>query len=174
MLCSFLLVLSLFSVEARATTLKTSTNIHGSKDIKGMVLIESPKVGALLQLRGMVGKGRLIVRTDDFQTCVSVPIRLAAGYFGGLNLGIEEIEQIQLVIYSDEIIKELISGEEVISENYRVTDQSEEKLGDIQINSGLTLDYGFVLNPGEWSWSSLFGQDQIKVECGWLNHRVLE
>jgi hypothetical protein len=165
MLCSFLLVLSLFSVETRASTWKTSTNIHDSKDIKGMVLIESPKVGALLQLRGIVGKGRLIFRTDHSQICVSVPIRLAAGYFGGLNLGFEDIERVQLTIYSDDIMEELIRGEEIISEDYQVTNQREETLGDIQINSGLTLDYGFVLNPGEWSWASLFGWDKEKVDC---------
>lgn len=143
-------------------------------DIKGVVIIESPKTGTLLQLRGIAGRGMLIAREtftqqQDEAHCVSVPMRFAAGDFGGSTSGIRTAEPIQLMIYDDEVVQKLITGDEVVSEDYDITGQNEARLGDIKIISGLTLSYGFVLNPGEWSWLSMFGQAQDEVSCERLN-----
>lgn len=140
-----------------------------TSDVMGVVTIESPKVGTLLQLRGIAGKGRLTVRQEGVDTCLSSPIRLAAGDFGGSNIGIHSSGRIRLVIYSPEVADKLISGVEITSEDYKVTELSDEQLGDIKIGSGLSLNYGFVLNPGEWSWSSLFGRAKKTVNCELLS-----
>ena len=167
-LCSSLLVLLLFSIATSASVIKT-TNTHVSKEIKGVVYISSPHIGTLLHLRGIAGKGVLISRKKSTKqgdaACLSTPIRFAAGDFNGSNIGIHATEAIRLAIYSGKVMSKLMAGDEVVSKHFNITDQSEEKLGDINIESGLTLSYGFVLNPGEWSWASLLGTGQEKVDC---------
>ncbi|MBU2237081.1 MAG: hypothetical protein KJ609_08880, partial [Gammaproteobacteria bacterium] len=88
-----------------------------------------------------------------------------AGDFGGDSIGIQSVEPIRLLIYSDKVAEKLVRGDEVVSEDYVITDHSDAELGDIKIESGLTLSYGFVLNPGEWSWSSVFGWDREDIGC---------
>ncbi|MDE8601429.1 hypothetical protein M3I01_000605 [Marinomonas sp. RSW2] len=168
-LCSIWLFLSFFSAETMAL------DINASSEIKAVVYIASPKVGTLLQLRGIAGKGvlvsrevfgkQIIVKQQDNTHCVAAPIRFAAGDFGGSAIGIQSIDSIRLLIYSDKVANRLIAGDEIVSEDYDITDQSDARLGDIKIESGLTLSYGFVLNPGEWSWSSMFGLDKQQVTC---------
>ncbi|OPX56047.1 hypothetical protein SAMN02745127_00096 [Oceanospirillum multiglobuliferum] len=140
-------------------------NLSDSTNVKGVVYIASPKVGTLLQLRGIAGKGLLIVRQQNTERCMASPIKLAAGDFGGTSIAINTNTPIRLLIYSDEVVSKLRAGDEVVSESYKVTDQSEASLGDIKIKSGLTLSYGFVLNPGEWSWASFFGNEDKTVHC---------
>ncbi|WP_394182897.1 hypothetical protein [Marinomonas posidonica] len=176
MLCSILL-LFLVSACSRETTNADQNSMAFSDNIKAVVYIESPKVGTLLQLRGIAGKGVLIAKKDNRQeeqtTCVSSPIRFAAGDFNGDSIGIQSVEPIRLLIYSDKVTEKLIGGDEVVSEHYVITDQSKPQLGDIKIESGLTLSYGFVLNPGEWSWASVFGLDHDEVGCGLLKRLAL-
>ena len=175
MLCSILLLLSVSACSSEAKNTNES-NLAFSDDVKAVVYIESPKVGTLLQLRGIAGKGVLIAKKDNRQeeqtTCVSSPIRFAAGDFGGDSIGIDSVEPIRLLIYSNKVAERLIAGDEVVSEHYVITDQNDAGLGDIKIESGLTLSYGFVLNPGEWSWSSVFGLDHKDVNCS-LNSNAL-
>ncbi|UTV99958.1 hypothetical protein KDW99_02075 [Marinomonas rhizomae] len=168
MLCAILLLLS---ISACSSELESADKDHlaTTESLKAVVYIDSPKVGTLLQLRGIAGKGVLISkksnRQEDQATCVSAPIRLAAGDFSGDSIGIQSAEPIRLLIYSDKVAEKLIAGDEVVSEHYVITDQNDAGLGDIKIESGLTLSYGFVLNPGEWSWSSVFGLDHQDVNC---------
>jgi hypothetical protein len=142
------------------------SNQHPDVDeIKGMVYIASPTVGTLLQLRGIAGKGVLTIKQEGEENCLSFPVRLAAGDFGGSNIGVHPSGAIRLVIYSSDVANKLLSGDEIVSEKYDVTELSDLRHGDIKIESGLNLSYGFVLNPGEWFWSSLFGPDQKKAPC---------
>lgn len=168
MLCSILLLLSVSACSREAKNVDQS-NLAFSDSIKAVVYIESPKVGTLLQLRGIAGKGVLISRNNNRQeglvTCVSSPIRFAAGDFGGDSIGIQSIEPIRLLIYSNKVAEILLDGDEVVSEDHVITNHSDIELGDIKIESGLTLSYGFVLNPGEWSWSSVFGWDREDIGC---------
>ncbi|PYF82293.1 hypothetical protein DFP75_103119 [Marinomonas alcarazii] len=174
-LCSILLLLSVSACSREAKN-SDQSDFALSDNIKAVVYIESPKVGTLLQLRGIAGKGVLIAKKDNRQeelaACVSSPIRFAAGDFGGDSIGIDSVEPIRLLIYSNKVAERLIAGDEVVSEHYVITNQSDDQLGDIKIESGLTLSYGFVLNPGEWSWSSVFGLDHQDVNCS-LNSNAL-
>ncbi|KZN13097.1 hypothetical protein [Marinomonas sp. TW1] len=176
MLCSVLLLLSVSACSREAKTADQSS-LAFSDNLKAVVYIESPKVGTLLLLRGIAGKGVLIAKKDNRQedqaACISSPIRFAAGDFGGDSMGIQSVEPIRLLIYSDKVTKKLVEGDEVVSEHYVITDQSKAQLGDIKIESGLTLSYGFVLNPGEWSWASVFGLDHDEVDCGLLKRSAL-
>ena len=171
-LCSILLLLSLAAC-SNDTKSSVNSNQEWADGIKAVVYIESPKVGTLLQLRGIAGKGVIIVKNDKQSAgqtaCLSSPIRLAAGDFGGASIGIQTAKPIRLYIYSNKVKAELMAGDEVVSEDYVITDQTDPTHGDIKIESGLTLSYGFVLNPGEWSWSSVFGLDYVEEGCGLLN-----
>ena len=114
MLCSVLL-LFLVSACSREAKNTNESNLAFSDDVKAVVYIESPKVGTLLQLRGIAGKGVLIAKKDNRQeeqtTCVSSPIRFAAGDFNVNSIGIQSVETIRLLIYSDKIVEKLIAGE---------------------------------------------------------------
>lgn len=178
-LCSFIVLFTLSGCNSVSdASASDSSSFSQSDRVKGVVLIESPKMGSLLYLRGIAGKGVLTFKANasnvsgeelDKHQCLSTPIRFAAGDFSGSSIGINNVQSIRLLVYSDEIMDKLISGDEVVSKDYLVTVQKENSYGDIKIASGLTLNYDFVLNPGEWSWSSLLGLDQEKVNCQWLD-----
>ncbi|MCW8355613.1 MAG: hypothetical protein ACPGRG_12370 [Marinomonas sp.] len=175
MLCAIVLFLSLSACSNEADDIVGNSAIP-SNTVNAVVNIASPKAGMLMQLRGIAGKGELVIKEGREQTglnrCVASPIRFAAGDFNGNSIGIQSVETIRLLIYSDKIVEKLIAGEEIVSEDYVITDQNDDQLGDIKIESGLTLSYGFVLNPGEWSWSSVFGLDHHDVNCS-LNSNAL-
>lgn len=145
--------------------------------IKAVVHIESPKFANLLQLRGMVGKGHLIIKEseqlanqkiENTSWCTSLPIRLAAGgigYTSALQTPTSENSRIRLAIYSNDVVRKLKKGEEIVSEEYRVTRPIDDQLGDIRIQSGLESMDSFVLNPGEWSWFSMFRNEKQRVSC---------
>lgn len=138
-------------------------------EIKGVIYIDSPTIGSLLQLRGIVGKGAFITKREQTvsdEECLLTPIRLAAGDFEGSSVGVYSSKAIRLVIYSSEVANKLLSGKEIVSKNYDITTLIEHRAGDIKIASGLQPSYGFVLNPVEWSWSSLFGLSKKTIACG--------
>ncbi|MDB4838191.1 hypothetical protein OAH87_07000 [Marinomonas sp.] len=148
----------------------TGNNQTHLSDVKAVVTIESPKVGNLLQLRGIAGKGELVTKTED--VCLASSIKLAAGSFNGHSVGIHTGSPIKLSIYSEQVTKRLSEGDEILSDEYRITDQNDTELGDIKIESGLTLDDDFVLNPGEWSWGSVFSTGNKIMECDVLHSNI--
>ncbi|MBE3659140.1 hypothetical protein BOO92_21010 [Vibrio navarrensis] len=142
----------------------------------GIVYIPSPLVGTLLQLRGITGNGTIYGR--EISSCFEIPTRLAAGDFGGESIAINDSEAIELVIYSQDVMNILTAGNEVVSDHFRVSsdeltnqagDQSDAQNSDIQILTGLEASTGFVVNPGEWSWSSLFGVSRQPITCSGAN-----
>ncbi|WP_413700827.1 hypothetical protein ACLKMH_03135 [Psychromonas sp. KJ10-10] len=133
--------------------------------VVGVIIIDSTRMGNLLQLRGIVGKGVLVTKQDIKQACFVSRLRLVAGGFDGSNVSIHSSTPIQLNIYAQEIIDKLEAGVEIISKDYLIIDHVAEGVGDIQIVTGLGLNHGFVLNPGEWSWSTLFDEKKKEVIC---------
>lgn len=140
------------------------TALSEGKSPTGMIFIESPKRGTLVRLQGIVGRGELVANQSD-GTCVSVAIRIASGNFNGHGVGISGAESIHLVIHSKVITERLLAGEEVVSQHHTVGFRDAEPASDIQIASGLSVSDEFVLNPGEWSWTSLFGLAKTEVAC---------
>ncbi|RBO80258.1 hypothetical protein [Marinomonas aquiplantarum] len=165
MLCLFCTMTLLSACHSAEEELAEGT-VFGqiSTQVNALVVIPSPKVGTLFNLRGVAGKGQMIAQTSQHD-CVAMPIRFAAGDFGGTKVGIYDGQPIRLRIYQKDIAQRLLSGDEVTSEHYRVKAVGDGVLGDIQIESGLGLDYGFVLNPGEWSWGSILGLHKERVSC---------
>lgn len=133
-----------------------------SANALGLVVIESPKVGNLLSLRGIAGKGHFLqMVTAD--TCSKSLIRLAAGDFRGSNISIKKSEPIHLVIYSEALMQKIRNGDEISSEEY-LTSYVDEPHGDIAIIQGLEKSQSFILNPVEWSLFSLFSRKK-EVPC---------
>jgi len=165
-LCLFIVVLLLSGCGTPESSLKlTSTeDAFLSNDIKGIVIIEAPKIGSLLHLRGIAGKGELITNQDGSAQCASSSIKFVAGDFGGSSIGIETRKPIRLVIYSDDIINRLIQGDKVVSKHYEVTNQQDDHHGDIRIESGLASSYGFVLREDSDTWPSWLESTQ-KIHC---------
>ncbi|WP_127558229.1 hypothetical protein [Saccharospirillum alexandrii] len=130
----------------------------------GMIFIESPKRGRLVRLEGIVGKGELVARQND-GSCVSVAIRIASGNVNGQGVGISRAESIQLIIHSKAITESLLAGQEIFSSHHTVGYSDGVPVSDMQIANGLNITDEFVLNPGEWSWTSLFGLAKTEVTC---------
>ncbi|KJZ16188.1 hypothetical protein TW85_04025 [Marinomonas sp. S3726] len=134
-------------------------------DAIGVVFIDSTTTGSLLQLRGIFGKGILLTKNINKQTCIVSRLKLAAGDFGGSNISVHSSGPIRLDIYSREVVEKLNAGVEVVSEDYLITDLLEEKIGDIKISMGLSIKHGFVLNPINWSWLNIFDNKKNEVAC---------
>ncbi len=137
------------------------------EQIKGVVFIDSVKEGSLLQLKGMAGKGVLVVPVKEASRCASLSLRFVAGDFDGSSIGIHAAEPIRLVIYSERVTTALAAGHDIVSEDYNVTTQSDNTLGDIKVSASPDSKFGFVLNLGKWPWSGLFGNRTKPVECDW-------
>jgi hypothetical protein len=129
----------------------------------GLVMIKSPKVGSLLQLRGIAGNGYLIQRVSD-SSCLKSRIKIAAGDFGGKNISIKKAKPILLAIYSPKAMKALKKKDEIVSEDYKISTAGQPH-GDIEILLGLLPTQGFVINPAEWSVFHLFSNKPVKVDC---------
>lgn len=137
------------------------------EQIKGVVFIDSAKEGSLLQLKGMAGKGVFVLPQQEESGCVALPLRFVAGDFGGPSIGIHSADPIRLVIYSEQVATSLAAGYDIVSEDYKITNQSDAMLGDIKISTTSDGQFGFVLNPGRWPWSGLFGYRAKPVACDW-------
>ena len=59
----------------------------------GVVQIDAPRVATLLQLRGVMGSGTVILRSDDSHDCLTLPIRFVAGDFGGDGISAHAADQ---------------------------------------------------------------------------------
>ena len=176
LLCAFFIILLLSGCENSGDALKltTSKELLSPNHVKGIVIIESPKIGSLLHLRGIAGNGELFTRTEDKGECGSMPIKFVAGDFGGSSIGIDTREPIRLTIYSDDIIKMLTQGDKVVSKHYDITSLQDHNHGDIKIESGLTLNYGFVLRENLSRWSSKFGAEKGEISCEPLTLNTLD
>ncbi|TDO95776.1 hypothetical protein [Marinomonas balearica] len=162
LLSAIMIVLSMLSLPASSSgTVKMPFAIP--EDALGVVSIKSPTVGSLLYLRGLAGKGDF-VRKDSSFLCYRSTIRIAAGDFNGEGISIRGAEPIVLVVYDEGAVEKLRQGDEIVSEDYEVSVVGQPH-GDMEIISGLSLSHGFVLNPGEWSLSSLLGINEDPVGC---------
>ncbi|ADZ89689.1 hypothetical protein [Marinomonas mediterranea] len=157
-----MIIVSMLSLSAcSSATVKAPVSIP--EDALGVVFIDSPTVGSLLYLRGIAGKGELI-RKESHDLCYRSALRIAAGDFNGEGISIKDANTIVLAVYDPKAIKRLKEGDEIVSEDYDIS-VSGEPHGDIEIISGLSLSQGFVLNPGEWSLSFLFGINEERISC---------
>ena len=66
----------------------------------GVVQIQTPRVANLLQLRGVIGRGIAIIRSDDSHDCQILQLRFVAGDFGGDSVSTHAAKPIRLVLRS--------------------------------------------------------------------------
>ena len=99
----------------------------------GVAYIDTPRVATLLQLRGVTGRGTVILKSDDSHDCLTVPIRFVAGDFGGEGISTNETHPIRLILRSPRVAGALAAGDEVVSDMYRISaelDDPEPLLGE--------------------------------------------
>ena len=134
----------------------------------GVARIDAPRVAALLKLRGVTGRGTVILRSDESHDCLTLPIRLVAGDFGGDDISISGTSPIRLILRSVRVADALADGDDVVSDMYRVSSRQDDDDADIIIQSGLSESHGFVLNPGGSVVADVFGATAIHTACSEL------
>jgi hypothetical protein len=130
----------------------------------GFLLIERPREVTLLALRGIAGRGKAILRTDEPGMCLTIPVRFVAGDFGGDTINGHLAAPIHFVIKSREVARSLAKGRDVVSDMYNVSDQMDPE-ADILLQSGLDEQFGFVINPGSNILGDVFGVWVTPVSC---------
>ncbi|AJQ93044.1 hypothetical protein [Gynuella sunshinyii] len=128
----------------------------------GIAIISRPREATLLQLRGMTGRGNVILKDSQHGKCLKIPVRFAAGDFGGGGIGIHQAKPVLLEIRSAQAAEVLAGDKDIVSDQYRIgTDTS----ADIVILSGLAMSQGFVLNPGLSFMAEIMGTQHQRVDC---------
>ena len=134
----------------------------------GVAQIDAPRVATLLQLRGVMGTGIAILRSDDSHDCLTVPIRFVAGDFGGDGISANATKPIRLILRSRRVARALAAGEDVVSDMYRISSLTDDTDADVIIQSGLSESHGFVLNPGSSIVADIFGAAVSRHACSEL------
>lgn len=130
----------------------------------GFVSVERPREVSLLQLRGIAGRGQVVLRTDEPGECLTLPIRFVAGDLNGVTIEGHLAEPIHFVIKSREVARALAKGHDVVSDDYTVSNASKPST-DIILHSGLDESFGFVINPGRNIWGDIFGVRADRLPC---------
>ena len=144
------------------TLVRTSQGQEIPVGVFGVVLVEDAREASLLQLRGIAGSGVALLRNSDGNDCLSMPIRFVAGDFGGDSITSTRAKTIRLNINDASIAQALIAGQDIVSDHYLVGTSQDDQ---IAIQEGLTVEHGFVLNPGKSLLADVLGADADQVEC---------
>lgn len=147
---------------------ETETGLKIPIGAYGVAQINAPRVATLLQLRGVMGRGIVILRSGESADCLTVPIRFVAGDFGGDNISFHGAGPIRLIIKTPRVAKALARGDDVVSDMFRVSNSKDDAKADIIIQSGLSESHGFVLNPGRSVAADLFGAKISHMACSKL------
>lgn len=131
----------------------------------GIAQIDAPRVATLLQLRGVMGRGTVILRSDESHDCLTLPIRFVAGDFGGDGISSHATSPIRLIIQATRVANALTEGDDVVSDMYRISNLEDDPDADIIIQSGLSESHGFVLNPGSSVAADIFGTTVSHTAC---------
>lgn len=134
----------------------------------GVVQIESPRVANLLQLRGVMGRGTAIIRSQDSRDCQSLQLRFVAGDLAGNGVSARAAQPIRLILQSARVSTALARGEDVVSDMYVISSRMNDSDADIIIESGLSESHGFVLNPGTSIVADVFGSTTSRLSCSEL------
>ncbi len=112
-----------------------------------------------------MGSGVVLLRSDDGQECLTLPVRFVAGDFGGEGISANASEPISLIIRSPRVSGALAAGHDVVSDAYRISTLMDDPDADIVIQSGLSESHGFVLNPGSSVVADMFGAAASSIAC---------
>lgn len=128
-----------------------------------LITIPDPQEASLLQLRGYAGAGTALLRIEG--QCHSMPVRFVAGDFGGSRVSATQSGPIRLRITLASAVRALFDGHDLVSQDHGVIVGTAGQTADIVIESGLSAETGFVINPGESVWADLFGVKPMPVPC---------
>ena len=131
---------------------------------QGIVLINAPREATLLQLRGVVGSGDVILRSGDSRDCLTLPVRFVAGDFGGNAISSHSGQPIRMVLRSTRVALALANGDDVVSDMYRIGKEDDAD-ADIIVESVLSEGHGFVLNPGRSILADIVGVTAVHTTC---------
>ncbi len=148
-----------------SSAIQTETGEQIPAGAYGVVQIQTPRVANLLQLRGVMGRGIAIIRSNDSHDCQSLQLRFVAGDFGGDSVSTHAAKPIRLVLRSARVSNALARGEDVVSDMYVISSQLNDFDADIIIESGLSESHGFVLNPGTSVVADVFGSTTSRLNC---------
>lgn len=115
-----------------------------------------------------MGSGVVILRSDESRDCLTLPIRLVAGDFGGDGISAHATGPIRLIIRTARVANALAGGDDVVSDNYRISSAKDDPDADIIIQGGLSESHGFVLNPGSSVVADIFGTTTSRTACSEL------
>ncbi|WP_152610593.1 hypothetical protein [Leisingera sp. ANG-DT] len=128
-----------------------------------MITIPTPRSANLLQLRGIGGRGTALLQVDG--ECYGMPVRLVAGDFAGLQAGVPRNTPIVLHIRDPHIVNALLNGTDIVSDGSEVANYPAKRSAGILIQSGLTAETGFVINPGSNLLADIFGVHASQTPC---------
>lgn len=136
-----------------------------SGSIYGIIEFKTTTETNLLNLRGIAGRGEMVLQSVDENECIAFPVRLVAGDFDGNEISTRTSGPIRMVLLSRQITAALRDGQDVVSDMYRVSNDRLDTDADILILEGLSADSGFVLNPGRSLFADLFGARGKTTPC---------
>ena len=137
----------------------------------GIVDIPAPAEGNLLHLVGIAGRGHAIVRMPGEDTCKSFRVRLVAGGFWGRERTPRR-EGIRLRLSGARLLMRLGNGDDIVSEDYRVSTSPHDPRAEITIVQGLHPEAGFVVSPGASPTADIFGPKMRRVSCTDAVHAI--
>ncbi len=144
--------------------MRTATGQEIPAGAFGILTIDRPREVTLLDLRGKVGRGTVVLRSDEPETCLTLPVRFVAGDFGGDTVSGHLADPIRLTLKSRRVAKVLARGRDVVSDMYRVSGRPHPD-ADIVLRSGLEESFGFVINPGRNILGDVFGVELQEITC---------
>lgn len=148
-----------------STAIQTESGQQIPAGAIGIARIDTPRVATLLQLRGVTGRGTVILRSGGSLDCLTLPIRFVAGDFGGDSISARSAEPIRLILQTTRVADALAAGNDVVSDMYSISTLTDDPNADIIIQSGLNESHGFVLNPGNSVVADLFGTTASHTAC---------
>ncbi len=144
--------------------MQTDTGYQIPAGAYGIFVVNRPREVSLLDLRGMAGRGDVILRGDHSGECLVFQARFVAGDFEGDGIGGHLAAPIRIVLQSRRVARALAQGHDVVSDTYRVTGQAHQD-ADVVLGDGLADSYGFVINPGRNAMDEIFGVAHRRITC---------
>jgi len=128
-----------------------------------IVEIETPREGNLLHLRGLAGHGTATIRMNG--ACSVMPVRFVAGDFSGRRIEVGRAEPIRMVIRASHVIERLTQGHDLVSDTLRISDDPNAPTAEVLIVRGLSVETGFVINPGRNVLADLLRPRTSPIPC---------
>lgn len=157
-----LMGLTAFFLISSIPTTADSARIVATDAAIAVVVIPAPRTANLLMLRGISGRGTAHFRIDG--QCYAMQVRFVAGDFNGTRISVKSHGPIQLRVVDPAMIDALFNGQDLVSDMV-VTGPTGASDAHILIDFGLSVDTGFVIDPGRNPMADMFGVRKTRQTC---------